>query len=115
MNIFGRSVFAAEVTTYRQEADVDWRIDLTATWSTHNLPEDVQRKLLKLFDELNLHYGCVDLRLQPDGVYVFFEVNPAGQFLFIEIDTGQPLTYAMAHLLAKPHLHNTNGPYTKSL
>jgi len=48
---------------------------------------------------LGLHYGCIDLRRQPDGQYRFFEVNPSGQFLFAEIDTGQPLLNALATLL----------------
>jgi hypothetical protein len=59
-------------------------------------------KLLSLVRALGLHYGCIDLRQRPDGTYVFLEVNPAGQFLFIEIDTGQPLTRSMAELLLRP-------------
>ena len=32
----------------------------------------------------------------PDGQYVFLEVNPAGQWLFVEERTGQPITAAVA-------------------
>jgi hypothetical protein len=48
-----------------------------------------------------LNYGCVDMRKAPDGSYKFFEINPSGQFLFVEIDTGQPLVRNLAALLAQ--------------
>lgn len=102
INIFGSRVFAAEVTTYRDEADLDWRLDLTAKWNMHYLPDSISSKLLEFLRYLNLSYGCIDMRKRPDGEYVFLEVNPSGQFLFIEIDTGQPLSSAMAELLVAP-------------
>jgi glutathione synthase/RimK-type ligase-like ATP-grasp enzyme len=99
VNIFGENVFAAEVTRRRPEADVDWRMDLTATWAHHTLPENICSRLRRVLAVLGLDYGCIDLRQRPDGEYVFFEVNPSGQFLFIEVDTGQQLSHAMARLL----------------
>ena len=49
-----------------------------------------------------LEYGAIDLRLTPDGRYVFLELNPAGQFLYIEQMTGQPITAALASKLLRP-------------
>jgi len=46
-------------------------------------------------------YGAVDLRLTPEGDYVFLEVNPAGEWRFVEERTGQPITRSMAALLAR--------------
>jgi hypothetical protein len=37
--------------------------------------------------------------LTPDGQYVFLEINPAGQFLFIEKATGQRISAALADAL----------------
>ena len=53
-------------------------------------------KLHELMNRLGLVYGAIDLRLTPDGRYVFLEINPAGQFLYIEKATGQPITAALA-------------------
>jgi hypothetical protein len=39
------------------------------------------------------------MRLTPSGEFVFLEINPAGQWLFIEDRTGQPITQAVARLL----------------
>ena len=51
---------------------------------------------------LRLAYGAIDLRRTPEGDYVFLEINPAGQWIFVEEKTGQPMTDAMAKLLAAP-------------
>ena len=53
--------------------------------------------------KLNLIYGAVDLRLTPEGEYVFLEINPSGQYLFIELLTNIPLTERMAAFLASSH------------
>ena len=45
---------------------------------------------------LGLVYGAIDLRLTGDGRYVFLEINPAGQFLYVEEQTGQPIAAALA-------------------
>ena len=102
VNVFGEQAFAASVTTHIPQAELDWRLDMLATWSEHKIPEDVSEKLLLLVRTLGLHYGCIDLRQRPDGTYVFPEVNPAGQFLFIEVATGQPLARSFAELLLRP-------------
>jgi hypothetical protein len=102
VNIFGEAVFAAAVTTHIPEADLDWRIDQTGHWHGHDLPAPIRLKLVRLLRALGLETGCIDLRQQPDGAYRFLEVNPSGQFLFAEIDTGQPLLRALAELLVTP-------------
>jgi glutathione synthase/RimK-type ligase-like ATP-grasp enzyme len=50
-------------------------------------------------DRLGLVYGAIDMRLTPEGEYVFLEINPTGQWLFIEAATGQPIAAAFADLL----------------
>ena len=112
VNIFGNTVYACEVKTSIPEAELDWRIDVSARWYEHQLPQDVASKLIDLPHALKLHYGCIDLRRQSEGVYRFFEVNPSGQFLFAEIDTGQPLLRFLAELLidAGTTLESTDSP-----
>jgi glutathione synthase/RimK-type ligase-like ATP-grasp enzyme len=101
VNIFGNCVFAAEIETRIKEAEVDWRLDRTAQWIEHKLPDALVDKLVIFVTALGLNYGCVDMRKAPDGSYKFFEINPSGQFLFVEIDTGQPLVRNLATLLAQ--------------
>lgn len=56
--------------------------------------------LLALMERLGLVYGAIDMRLTPDGRYVFLEINTAGQWLFIEQATGQAISDALAATLA---------------
>jgi glutathione synthase/RimK-type ligase-like ATP-grasp enzyme len=101
VSIFANQVFACKVVPKHPVATVDSRFDITAVWEPLALPADVAHKLQALMDLLRLDYGCIDMRLQPNGEFVFFEINPAGQFLFAEIDSGLPLSRAMARLLSE--------------
>ncbi|HSV67055.1 MAG TPA: ATP-dependent carboxylate-amine ligase [Mycobacteriales bacterium] len=95
VTVIGDEVFPAAAPLDGAAYDVDVRFN-DVRYETHDLPDDVSAALLRLMDELGLEYGAIDLRLTPDGGYVFFEVNPAGQFLYVEQATGQPITAALA-------------------
>jgi hypothetical protein len=49
--------------------------------------------------KLDIVFGCFDFIVRPDGRHVFLEVNQAGQFLFVEHETGQPLLDAFSEFL----------------
>ena len=48
---------------------------------------------------LGLRYGAIDMVFTPDGRYVFLEINPNGQYLWIEYQTGMPISDAICDLL----------------
>lgn len=100
VTIIGDKVFAAAVDVRNLSYDVDVRLNLDAKHVTHDLPDDVVKKLRTLMRQLGLLYGAIDLRLTEDGRYVFLEINPAGQFLYVEQQTGQPIAAALAAHLA---------------
>ena len=54
---------------------------------------------MALVERLGLCYGALDLVLTPDGRYVFLEINPSGQYLWIEVATGLPITAALCEML----------------
>jgi len=49
---------------------------------------------------LGLRMGVFDLKVRPDGHPIFLEVNPQGQFLFVEGMSDMPLTQAFCRFLA---------------
>ena len=49
--------------------------------------------------DAGLLYGAFDLIVTPEGEHVFLELNPNGQYLWIELITGASLSEAMADLL----------------
>ena len=70
-----------------------------ASYAATEISSETEQLLLRLMQKLGLIYGAIDLRRTPDGREVFLEVNPAGEWLFVEERTGQPITNAMAELL----------------
>ena len=100
VTIIGDEVFAAAVDVRDLAYDVDVRMNLNANYVAHELPDDVADKLRAMMRRLGLVYGAIDLRLTAEGRYVFLEINPAGQFLYIEQATGQQITAALAAHLA---------------
>lgn len=65
----------------------------------YELSQAIHDALLAMMTTMNLEYGAFDMRLTADGRCVFLEVNPAGQWLFVEHKTGQPIGLAMAERL----------------
>jgi glutathione synthase/RimK-type ligase-like ATP-grasp enzyme len=96
-------LFAAAADVRNAEYPQDVRMNLSAKYEPHDLPPEIAAKLGELMRRLGLVYGAIDLRLTPEGQYVFLEINPAGQFLYVEHATGQPITAALAKaLLERP-------------
>jgi glutathione synthase/RimK-type ligase-like ATP-grasp enzyme len=96
----GEELFAGAADVRALTYTTDVRLNLGVAYRAHQLPDDVAARLRRLMRELGLLYGAIDMRLTPDGRYVFLEINPAGQFLYIEQLTGQKISAALAALLA---------------
>lgn len=102
VTVVGEEVLAAEFRSAESAYPFDFRID-TAGCPTapHTLPDRLRERLLALMAELGLWYGAIDLRRDASGDYVFLEVNPAGQWLFVEYATDLPISATLAGLLTR--------------
>ena len=101
--VVGSQVFAAAIHSQQsQRARHDWRhYDFDKTpHEAHALPERVSSLCIQLVQSLSLNFGAIDLVLTPDGRYVFLEINPNGQWLWIEELTDLPIGDAIADLLS---------------
>lgn len=86
----------------RPEYEVDYRPGIgSAEVAPYALPDDVAAKLLALMAQMNLYFAAADFRLTPEGEHVFFEINPAGEYLFCSDRTGQPIPQAIAAALER--------------
>lgn len=99
--VVGDEVFAAKLVHDRDDEVVDTRV-LQAEISCHSLPADVEQSLIRYVREAGLVYSAIDLRYSQDRGYVFFEANPEGQYLWIEIETGLKISRAIARRLVGP-------------
>ncbi len=102
VTVFGEEVFPVAIDcTDFEEAEVDFRaaevFDLPH--DVIELPDDLTDACRELVRRLGLQFGAIDLLATPDGDYVFLEINPNGQWLWLEMATELPLTEALCDLL----------------
>jgi MvdD family ATP-grasp ribosomal peptide maturase len=80
----------------------DWRRDgvrMIQDWKPYQLPVEVEEKILRLMDYFSLNYGAIDIILTPDGRHIFLELNPSGEFFWLEHCAALPISDALADLL----------------
>jgi len=102
VTVVGQQVFAAEIHSQEtHHTRHDWRrYDWFNTpYLPHKLPQEVGRRCVQLVERLGLCFGAIDLILTPDNRYVFLEINPNGQYLWIEEATGLAISDALCDLL----------------
>ncbi len=92
--------FGSRAYTVLLESDaLDWR-DLHDVRATRvELDEELLARLQALTSSLGLRMGIFDLKLPDEGEPVWLEVNPQGQFLFLEALCGIPLAQYAADFL----------------
>lgn len=101
VTVIGTSVFAAEIySQHSPKSCVDFRQGYDdLQYAVHVLPQNIVHQCLLLVHRLGLVFAAIDLILTPDDQYIFLEVNAAGQFGWIEDETGLPLYQTLATLL----------------
>lgn len=92
---------------------LDSRLDNTVEFTLWDLPDDVSAALDRCMQRLGLTFGVVDLRIGVDGKIYFLEVNPQGQFAYLEFKTGAPIFASLAALLHEPR-RASSGPSSVS-
>ena len=103
ITVVGNKIFPVEIYSQKSEkAKVDWRKDtLNLVHREHKLPIEIEQKLLIFVKKLGLNFGAIDMILTPSGKYVFLEINPNGQWGWIEDLTGMPISESIIELLTK--------------
>jgi hypothetical protein len=95
---FGNEFHAALITC----EELDWRYHLAdATIEQYALPPHIQSALSKVMQTLELRMGVFDLKMTPCGEIVWLEVNPQGQFLFIEGLSQMGITNSLVDFLVR--------------
>jgi glutathione synthase/RimK-type ligase-like ATP-grasp enzyme len=90
-HVFGESVYAAQITT----ADLDWRRDLSVPFESIAVTPQLANQLVDFVSVMGLRMGVLDLKIDENDQVCFLEINPQGQFLFVEALAGLPLTEAI--------------------
>jgi glutathione synthase/RimK-type ligase-like ATP-grasp enzyme len=103
ITVVGDLVFCARIDSQRSnQSRHDWRqYDMaSATLSLWQLPGDIAERCVALVKRLGLTYGAIDMIVTPDDEHVFLELNPSGQFWWLEQQLGLPISDAICDRLA---------------
>lgn len=82
---------------------IDWRrYDFENVSHTQaELPKDIVLKLLDFMKAINLNFGAIDMIETPDKEFIFLEINPSGQYGWIEDLSGLPISETVRDQLIK--------------
>ena len=103
VTVVGQRVMSASIDSQVSTRAIhDWRRDglrMVHDWRPYQLPIAIEEKILRLMDHFSLNYGAIDVILTPDGKHVFLELNPCGEFFWLERSPGLPISDAIADVL----------------
>ncbi|SFK36313.1 Glutathione synthase/RimK-type ligase, ATP-grasp superfamily [Streptomyces pini] len=100
LTVVGRRMFPVAIHARSDKAKADWRADYDALeYEPVTIPGEVAEGVRRFMNAYRLNYGAFDFGVRPDGEWIFYECNPAGQWQFIAKATGLPIAEAHASLL----------------
>lgn len=100
--VVGTNHFAVAIHAGSPESHIDWRADYPSlSYEVVTPPADVGNGIAALMARLGLRYGALDFAVDHDGRWWFLEVNPGGQYGWLEQQAGIGVTAAIADLLTE--------------
>ncbi|MFB7555333.1 MvdC/MvdD family ATP grasp protein [Streptomyces brevispora] len=102
LTVVGEQMFPCVITS--KDRALDWRF-LPADecdWSLSEAPAAVTAGVRRYMAAAGLVYAALDFAMDAAGQYWFLEANQGGQFGFVEITTGAPISQAIADWLTHP-------------
>ena len=103
ITVVGEQVFAAKLKLKSMKAleedihlsNYDDDIDI----EPFELAQNVKNNILKMMKAFGLEFGCLDFIMDKNDSLIFLEVNPTGDWAYIEDSTGLPITEAISKLI----------------
>lgn len=94
--VIGQRVFSVRIDS----PHIDWRRDYGAVaYSVIDTPDEVASACKSYLERFGLLFGAFDFGLGRDGRWYWYECNSGGQWHWLELETGLPMTAAIADLL----------------
>jgi ATP-grasp ribosomal peptide maturase len=94
--VVGDHIFSVRINS----PHLDWRRDYNdVTYAVIETPSDVAKACLRYLARFGLVFGAFDFGIRQDGGWSWYECNTGGQWHWLELETGLPMTSAIADLL----------------
>lgn len=102
VTVIGDQVFCAAIDSQSNpDLALDWRRTSSQVklWEDYDLPEKTREMCIRLVKEYGLNFGAIDLAVTLEGEIIFFELNPNGQWAWLEIQLGLPMSKCLLDFL----------------
>jgi len=102
VSVFGNAMFAHKIIIKsKKRHNVDWRTYLPheLEYETFKLPKGCSERINVFMENMGLKYGAFDFIYTKDKRLCFIEVNPSGQFAWLELSTKDKMIDALIDLL----------------
>ncbi|MGH3931960.1 MAG: ATP-grasp ribosomal peptide maturase [Pseudonocardiaceae bacterium] len=100
LTVVGQRFFAVRIDADSDRARTDWRSDYDSlSYQVIDLPSDTQAAVTAYMKASGLAYGAFDFLVRPDGSLVTLEINPEGNYSWLEEETALPISDAIAEFL----------------
>jgi len=94
----GKELFPVEIFS-RESMPLDWRRPGERIhYRDAELPSAIEQSCRELLKKLRLSYGAFDFVRSPEGEFFFLEVNPTGEWAWLERALGIPMRDAFLRL-----------------
>jgi glutathione synthase/RimK-type ligase-like ATP-grasp enzyme len=91
ITVVGNDIFPVQIT-FDNSKTPDWRRkECEVTYNEFDLPNMLKENCIRLVSELGLNFGAIDMARTTDDEYYFFEINPTGEWAWIEHKLGLPI------------------------
>lgn len=104
VSIFGTKIFAHKINSTKQSYEIDWRVlkPDEISYELLDIPPTLQNNINRFMKTVHLKYGAMDFVVDKNGIWYFIEINPNGQFAWLEIANGDRLIDSLIELLWEP-------------
>ncbi|MGH3326254.1 MAG: MvdC/MvdD family ATP grasp protein [Streptomycetales bacterium] len=101
----GTTLFPVEIHAESEAAALDWRADYAGLhYKVGTLPDPVAAGVRRLLRHFGIAFAALDFVVAEDGTHYLVDLNPNGQWLWMETQAGQPISAAIADLLTQPRM-----------
>lgn len=101
VTVVGNKVFSVKILSQeKDESKVDWRqSEKMLAHEKVELPQKIEEKCIRLCKGFNLGFAAIDFILDKNGNFWFLEINPNGQWAWIEGLLSYPISDEITNLL----------------
>jgi glutathione synthase/RimK-type ligase-like ATP-grasp enzyme len=104
ITVIGNEIFACKIDSQKSEkTKYDWRRydNENVPHTLFELPRRIKSFCFEIVNHFDLNFGAIDMIVTPNNEYVFLELNPNGQWGWIENLAGIPISEAVIKTLTE--------------